>query len=1257
MKKRLALILVIIFAGSFFAYRQTAKSEENNSLPPTSQNPAEIKPQSFKAVAFGVSEKVSDFAPASPADAGTSGKMGRAEEQARSVANKEVYRKFKADAAHDADAAIAKTSAAAMPAPILSFDGLSNADNAAAYGFRVVPPDANGDVGPNHYVQSVNVLTRVFDKNGAPLTAPFKLSSIFSTLGTTCSKRNDGDSIVLYDALADRWMFSQFCNNFPPFRQLVAVSKTPDPTQDFYVYEFVMPNIKFNDYPKLGVWTNGYYMSTDEFVGGDYAGSGAFAFDRKKMLVGDPNAGYIYFDLATPSTARFGNFLPSDLDGIAAPPLSAPNVFVGYQATEYGDPNDALRLFDFHADFGNPSRSTFTERSESPLAVAAFDPTSPDGRDDIRQPAPGEPLDAQSDRLMYRAAYRNFGARGESIVVNQTVRASPLGQTYRGGVRVYELRKINDTFGIREQATVGTADTSRWMGSAAQDHQGNLAVGYSRSSETEKPAIAYAGKLASEPPGVFRAETALIKGTGVQTGFGARWGDYSQMSVDPTDDCTFWLTNEYYSSESQAESQFGWLTRVGKFKFAECERAPRATIRGVVTNAADNQPIIYDAIVTANQVYSRSANSATGSYVDLTLLPGTYVLTAAARGFRSQTVTVTVADGQTLTENFALQPTALIETANVNITSESCAVNNAVEPSEIVAVNVGFTNVGEARTTDLTATLLPTGGVTNPSPPQSYGTVGDSQVLRPFTFTADPTLDCGDLITLTFQLQDGAENLGTVTAELFAGKPRVALVETFGATGEPNLPAGWTTSASGAQDAWKTTRTQHQTPPLAAFSATSPQIGINEMVSPVIRINSETAEISFRNRYDFETTFLRNRLYDGAVLEIKIGDAAFQDIVQAGGTFTSGGYDGVIESCCQNPLAGKRAWSGKSGPNETAQFITSTVKLPAHAAGKNIRLRWRVGTDNGTAREGQYIDDVTVSDGFECSCQTVETNRAPFDFDGDGRTDLSVFRQTPRPEMPDFYVQNSSNGSLISTAWGDGNDVPVNADYDGDKRADYAIFRPASRTWFVLRSSDGAVFPVVFGAADDKLVPADYDGDGKADIAVYRSSSNSVWYVRRSSDGQMRSINFGAREDLPVAADYDGDGRTDIAVYRPSNGTWYILRSSDNELSAVRFGQNEDRPVSGDYDADGKADFVVYRPSNGVWYQQKTREGFAAVRFGAGDDQLLQADFDADGKRDIAVYRPIAGVWYYLKSSDGAFVARQFGVKLLDIPLPTIFVP
>ena len=945
--------------------------------------------------------------------------------------------------------------------------------------------------------------------------------------------------------------------------------------------------------------------------------------------------------------------MPSDLDGLNAPPANAPNVFAGYTATEYGDPNDALRLFDFHADFASPNDSTFLERPESPLIVAAFDPTSPDGRTDIKQPAPGEFLDSQSDRLMSRVAYRNFGTH-ESIVFNQTVRLTPLDQTYRAGVRVYELRRQNGAFAVSEQATIGDTETSRWMASAAQDHQGNLAVGYSFASEEKKPSIFYTGRTANDPAGIFRSEITMTEGTGVQTAFGFRWGDYTQLSPDVTDDCTFWLTNQYYTFDSQEESPFGWLTRIGRFKFAECTVAPRATIIGIVTNAADNQPIS-GAIVTANQVYSRSTNH-DGNYGTLLLVPDTYILTAAADGFRPQTVTVTISNGQTLTQNFTLQPIAVLQNSGIEITDESCALDKAIDPGETISVDISLQNTGAINTTNLIATLLPTGGVTNPSEAQNFGaiTLSGNEVTRPFTFTASNDLQCGDQIILTFRLQDAADDLGTISLVLNTGKPRIALAENFDGLPAPRLPRDWTTSRIDGQSVWKTSRKRSQSPPNSAFSPDPNQKGVNELVSPVFSVSTADAEISFRNWYDLETTFLRNRLYDGSVLEIKIGAADWQDIEAAGGAFLQGGYDGTIDSCCQNPLAGRRGWSGKSGQNQMPEFITSRAKLPDNAAGQNVQIRFRVGTDVGTSREGQYIDDLVVIDGFACNC-SLRSSRAPFDFDADGKTDIAVFRPSDSPNEADFFIRQSSEDTFKATAWGSVGDEAVNADYDGDGKTDYAVFRPSSNYWFILNSSNNTINAVKFGNGGDKLTPADYDGDGRADIAIFRLS-NGTWHILQSSDNQVSVRSLGKFGDLPVNSDYDADGKTDIAVFRPSSGIWYVFQSLTNRLTAEYFGQNGDVPIPGDFDADGKSDFTVFRPSGGIWYLRRSTDGFTTFRFGFGNDKPLQADYDGDGKQDIAVFRPSEGRFYYLQSSDGAFRAVTFGANS-DVPVSSIFVP
>jgi Carboxypeptidase regulatory-like domain len=868
---------------------------------------------------------------------------------------------------NDRENRLAAASALPMPTPSLSFDGLSNFDNIAAYNLVILPPDMNGDVGPNHYVQAVNALVRVYDKSGSPLTPAFKLSQLFGPLGTPCSTRNDGLPIVQYDPLADRWLISQYCNNFPPFRQLIAISKTGDPTGAYFLYEFVMPNNRINDFAKFGMWPDGYYMSTEEFLGSDYYGAGVFAFDRAKLLAGDASAGYVYVSRPGNSVNRRSNLLPSDLDGLRPPPAGAANVFVSYTANEYGDAQDAIRLFDFRPNFADPLASTFTERPESPVTVPAFDPTSPDGRADITQPAPGDKLDSNSDRINYRVAYRNFGS-SESLVFNQTVRLTQDPSPFRAGVRMYEFRRNGASpFSIAEASTIGETTASRWIGSPAQDHQGNLAVSYNFVNDEKEPSIMYTGRLATDPAGVFRQETPLVIGTGVQKAFGWRWGDYSSMSVDPVDDCTFWTTGEYFTQESEDFSEFTWLTRIGKFKFDECTAAPRATIGGSVTNAESGQPI--GGVTIRAAAYSRSTDSG-GVYANMFVIPGTYAVTASARGFRPQTVSVTVSNGQVVTQNFALQPVPVLETVGTSVSAESCGTNGAPDPGETVTVSVSLQNNGSLNTQNLTGTLLASGGVTNPGPPQNYGSlaVGGPAVSRPFTFTVAPMLECGGIIVMQIHLQDGAYDLGNITVSLRSGTPRIAIRQNFDRQSGPGLPQRWTSSASGGQSTWSTSRNRSTSGTKSLFSPDPNQAGVNELVSPVFRVTTASAKATFQNWYELETTFLRNRLYDGSVMEIRIGSGDWQDIMAAGGLFESGGYDGTIDGCCQNPLAGRLGWSGRSGVNQVSEFITTSVRLPASAAGQLVQLRWRIGTDIGTFREGQYIDDLEITDGYVCSC-------------------------------------------------------------------------------------------------------------------------------------------------------------------------------------------------------------------------------------------------------------------------------------------------
>jgi uncharacterized delta-60 repeat protein len=276
------------------------------------------------------------------------------------------------------------------------------------------------------------------------------------------------------------------------------------------------------------------------------------------------------------------------------------------------------------------------------------------------------------------------------------------------------------------------------------------------------------------------------------------------------------------------------------------------------------------------------------------------------------------------------------------------------------------------------------------------------------------------------------------------------------------------------------------------------------------------------------------------------------------------------------------------------------------------------------------------------------TLSTPSDFDRDGKTDISVVRASNNT----WYILQSSNATFMAQSFGASGDRILSGDYDGDGRTDLGIYRQG--VWYIQRSSNGALLGVQFGTSTDTPASADFDGDGKSDIAVFRPSTG-VWYVVNSSDNAVQIMPFGQNGDLPLPGDFDGDGKADVAVFRPSIGTWFILQSSNGIVVAQPFGQNGDIPAPADLDGDGKADVTVFRPLNGVWYSlQSSDGGFRAVQFGQVGDRITPGDYDADGKTDVAVFRPNNGFWYMIHSSNQAFTFQQFGLST-DIPVPSAF--
>jgi hypothetical protein len=639
------------------------------------------------------------------------------------------------------------------------------------------PPDVNGRVGATQYVQWNNTSFAVFNKTTGVLEyGPAAGNTLFQALGGVCASHNDGDPVVSYDILAGRWVLSQFVVGGPAAsysHQCFAVSTTSDATGEYYLYDFVTDQTNFVDYPHTGVWPDGYYMSAHVFsaVPGEIhppvAPPGAFivarvyVFERAKMIDG------LAARMQSVNLGQQYGLLPADLDSLTPPPAGAAEFVLA--------PNEVL------TNLTDTTRVTVTWDPTPTIAAITGVPiqggidsapcvngqASP-ARDCVPQPPPAvglDYLDNISSHLMYRLAYRNNGtqiAAQERLVVSGPSAASDLNH---GAVEWFEFQNAGSSTTqptLRQSGTFDPDTSYRWLPSIAMDKDGNIALGYSKSSTTVKPGIYITGRHGPIPPGsedplgTMGAEIEMQAGIGSQLAAGNRWGDYSGMTLDPIDQCTFYYTNEYL----KANGSFNWSTRIASFKFPSCISAANlyGTVTGTITSVETGAPISGVRVALSNGY--AGASNASGVYTIL-VPAGTYTASAAdaARNCTAASpasVLVAPPGGGTVTQNFIMTGVSKLEANGATINDDLGNNNGIVNRAECVKVNLGIKNNGCAKETAISATLTTTtAGVTIVDGSASYSdkAIDESGTnLAPFRISVLNSFVCGTEIALSLNL-------------------------------------------------------------------------------------------------------------------------------------------------------------------------------------------------------------------------------------------------------------------------------------------------------------------------------------------------------------------------------------------------------------------------------------------------------------------------------------------------------------------------
>ncbi len=802
-----------------------------------------------------------------------------------------------------------------MPNPTASFAGLDFANFGGGW-----PPDTNGDVGPTYYIQTVNTSVGIFDKASGTRVVGLDFNTFFQgPSGSVCDNQNSGDPVVLYDEQVDRWVVTDFAwvnFNNGPFYECIAVSKSGDPVSGgwwFYALRADTGNLTgfLNDYPKLSVWSDGWYMSANMFGPSNFAVR-VWALDRAAAMNGDPLT-EIHFDCT--DLAFCASLLPANVRG-SLPPSGAPDYFANVMF-----PN-SLNLWQFHADFATPGNSTFT--GPVTLTVADFV-----GGVEVPQKAPGENVDSLGDRMMFQLQYRNFGSY-EALYATHTVASSGAN-----AIRWYEVRDPGGTPLLFQQGTYQPDSNYRWMGSISADQEGNIAVGYSVSSTQMFPAIRYAGRLNGESPNqLTQNEATLIQGTGAQQGGFGRWGDYSDMSIDPNDQCTFWYTQEYYVTTGS-----NWQTRIGAFKFPSCGQS-KGSIAGYVYNSVTNLPVVGAPVVAVGTSYNFTTLTDASGHYSMDLIEGSYDMTAGPLlpGYpgTDTALGVNVTVGNTTAQDFHLAPVPSLVHAGTTLNDASGNNNGFPEPGEQgLQLFESLYNQGATVASQITAKVTsPTAGVTVDTATTTYADIaaGDSgSNLTPYVFSVDPSVPCGTDLNFTAVVTDNVHTYNTafsLNASVPLPRQNVFFNDVEGGA------AGWTTG--GSPNLWGITTVDAHSP---THSWTDSPSG---------------------NYPNNANNWVRTPAYD----------LSGKRHVQLSGWFKyalEAGYDYVY---IEYSLNGGNTWNPTplAAFNGFSDWVAGTIDASVLDNQPNIALRAHLVSDQGVTEDGIYLDDIALSyEPFECT--------------------------------------------------------------------------------------------------------------------------------------------------------------------------------------------------------------------------------------------------------------------------------------------------